>query len=158
METKICSKCKQEKHFSDFNKNRAECKICLAQYRAANRQKIAERKAQYRATNREKELLRYARERAQKKGLEFNITVDDIVIPDRCPILGYKLKQNKGKSGKTSPSLDRIDNNKGYVKGNVRVISHRANSAKGDYTLKELKAIVKDLERLDNEKRQTRTK
>lgn len=168
METKICSTCKQEKDINEFSKSRAQCKNCRAeqqaQYYSANKEKIAELTAQYRAANkekiiqyrfanREKILLGAAKKRAQQKGLDFNITEEDILIPERCPILGYKLKPNKGVPGKASPSLDRIDNNKGYVKGNVRVISHRANAAKGDFSLKELKAIVKDLERQQNERR-----
>ena len=43
------------------------------------------------------------------------------------------------------PSLDRIDGAKGYVKGNVRVISHRANMLKNDATIEELELVLKDL-------------
>jgi hypothetical protein len=80
-----------------------------------------------------------AKYRAKQKSLDFNITKEDIVIPDTCPLLGTPMK---------SPSLDRIDSTKGYIKGNVWVISNRANTLKNDATLKELKTLVENLEAL----------
>jgi hypothetical protein len=84
-----------------------------------------------------------AKRRAKEKGLEFNIDNTDIDIPILCPILGIPIVKiyTKGKStGPTSnsPSLDRIDNSKGYIKGNVRVISHKANTMKHNATSSEL--------------------
>ena len=81
-----------------------------------------------------------AKQRAVSKGEDFNIVVGDIVIPGVCPILKIPLNMNSGKSGayKNSPSLDRIDNNKSYVKGNVQVISQLANSMKGAASIEEL--------------------
>jgi hypothetical protein len=45
-----------------------------------------------------------------------------------------------------SPSLDRIDPSQGYIKGNVVVISHKANRLKNDAGLAELRALVAWLE------------
>jgi hypothetical protein len=83
-------------------------------------------------------LLSRSFSRAKRLGLEFNITAEDITIPERCPVLGLKLASN---SGDASPSVDRMDSTKGYVKGNVRVISWRANNLKSDATLVELIAL-----------------
>lgn len=77
-------------------------------------------------------LLKGAKIRAKSKGLPFDITIDDIVIPDICPVLGIPLHRNSGKAGPSSPTLDRIIPERGYVKGNVRVISYRANQIKND--------------------------
>lgn len=73
-----------------------------------------------------------AKQRCKKSGKEFNIEVSDIVIPDFCPVLGIKLNMNSGKPGayRNSPSLDRINNNKGYTKENIQVISQLANAMK----------------------------
>jgi hypothetical protein len=84
-------------------------------------------------------LLSRAKSRAKKKGLEFNIDITDIDVPIICPILGIPIikeykKGTKGGPSPNSPSLDRIDNSKGYVKGNVRVISHKANTMKHNAT------------------------
>lgn len=86
-----------------------------------------------------------AKQRCKKSTLEFSISVDDIVIPDVCPILGIKLNMNSGKSGayKNSPSLDRIDNNKGYTPDNIQVISQLANAMKGAASDEELLAFAK---------------
>jgi hypothetical protein len=88
-------------------------------------------------------LLSRAKSRAKKKGLEFNIDITDIDVPIICPILGIPIikeykKGTKGGPSPNSPSLDRIDNSKGYVKGNVRVISHKANTMKHNATSLEL--------------------
>ena len=83
--------------------------------------------------------------RAKRDGLEFTISKEDIVIPTHCPVLGMPIQRNIG-SGfhRDSPSLDRIDNTKGYTQDNIRVISNRANLLKCDATLKELELLLKD--------------
>lgn len=95
----------------------------------------AQHSANYRMRHPERNLLTLAKRRAKAKGIEFAIEEKDIDIPILCPILGIPIVKiyTKGKStGPTpnSPSLDRIDNSKGYIKGNVKVISHKANSMK----------------------------
>lgn len=92
-------------------------------------------------------LLTTTKYRASKNGIEFAITRDDIVIPDTCPILGiplFFLESDSTKKSKNpnSPSIDRIDSMKGYVVGNIRVISWRANFLKNDATNEELIAIA----------------
>lgn len=87
-------------------------------------------------------LLRNARLRAQARGLDFDLEISDIVLPELCPVLGTKISYGGGRQNENSPSLDRIDSSLGYTKGNVRVISWRANRIKSDATLSELEAIV----------------
>ena len=93
-------------------------------------------------TNPKAQMIRRLRTRAKQKGLEFSLTAGDIDIPAFCPVLGIPLNQGTGGLTGNSPSLDRVDNSKGYVKGNVRVISNRANSIKRDATLQELEQLV----------------
>lgn len=91
-----------------------------------------------------KHIFRTARARARKRGLDFDITVEDIVVPDRCPVFGMEIRHKFGSGGADdrSPSLDRIDPSKGYIKGNIRVISHRANRIKSDASKEELVMLV----------------
>ena len=89
-----------------------------------------------------------AKQRARKKELSFNIDLDDIIIPEYCPVLDIKLIRHVGeRSGffDDSPSLDRINPSLGYVKGNVRVISARANLLKNNATIDELQKVLDDL-------------
>lgn len=92
--------------------------------------------------SRDKNPLQYAlgdaKRRADKKRIPFDITLEDISIPTHCPILNIPLYRTRGKHTDNSPSLDRIDNTKGYVKGNVAVISYKANRYKSDLTLEVL--------------------
>lgn len=87
-----------------------------------------------------KKMLARAKSRSMTKNFEFDISIDDIYIPDLCPILGLELKEYKGRSGGSpgSPALDRIDNSKGYVKGNIMVISHLANQMKASASAEQL--------------------
>lgn len=111
-------------------------------YVARNKEKVAEYQKQYRqAQPTEVRLWKYAKQRAAKSGVPFDITPDDIVIPYTCPILGIVLTPFQGGVG-TSPSLDRRVNSKGYVKGNVSVISSKANNCKSNLTLDEAERLV----------------
>jgi hypothetical protein len=58
-------------------------------------------------------------------------------------VLGVEFSVSKnGKGpGDTSPSLDRIDSNLGYIKGNIKVISFKANRIKSD-------AVITDVEKV----------
>lgn len=91
----------------------------------------------------ERYLREAARCRSVKKNIDFNLALEDIHIPEYCPALGLKLFASDGKATDNSPSLDRIDNTKGYIKGNVQVISNKANRLKGDATLEDIEKLYK---------------
>lgn len=135
-------------------------------YRERNREKLVEQDRQKyirtrddrlksgiveRTENTEKYMLKNAQSRAKQKGFDFNLTIEDIVIPDVCPVLGIPLVKHFGKgvnrAQPDSPSLDRIDSSKGYVKGNVRVISWRANDLKRNATIEEVRKIIEYMKR-----------
>ena len=90
--------------------------------------------------------LQQARVRAKRRGLEFNLTLEDVSIPDTCPILGIKLVPQFGRGAgflANAPTLDRIDNSKGYVKGNVWTISGQANVMKNSADRDQLLAFAR---------------
>lgn len=86
-----------------------------------------------------------AKNRSKLNGREFDLKCEDIQIPDYCPILGIAINMNSGRSGayKNSPSLDRIDNDRGYTTDNIQVISQKANAMKHSATIHELKLFAK---------------
>ena len=96
----------------------------------------------WRLANPEAWLLRSAKSRAKKSGLPFTLSDGDISIPATCPVLGIPLKPSPRGRCDTSPSLDRVDNNKGYVPGNIVVVSWRANRLKNDASSSELRKLA----------------
>lgn len=118
-------------------------------WRSRNRDKIKEKN---RIDNlfTEKRMLTRIKSRCKIKGIPFDLNLEDIIIPTHCPILGIELTPNHGRSGyfDDSPSLDRIKPEGGYLKGNVRVISNRANMLKSNATVAEMELVLKDLIRI----------
>lgn len=109
------------------------------------------RKEQYeidrksRIKNFKRAMFTAAKYRAEQKGIEFDIDIDDIIIPDKCPILECDFVYGTSNNYSYSPSLDRIDNSKGYIKGNIQVISSKANTMKNSATQEELVKFCKNI-------------
>ena len=138
---KTCDSCKLEKELEEFGKEsrkrdglNSRCKKCHYQ-----------RISTYQKQNPEKTLLSACKTRAKKRGLPFNLEVKDIIIPEKCPMLGIKLESGRGRRGifDSSPTIDRIIPEKGYIKGNIQVVSGRANMIKSNATPDELMAVAK---------------
>ena len=104
-----------------------------------------------RALNHTKQfLLNKAKQNAKIRNREFNITIDDIIIPEKCPLLEIPLQINIGKGGAkdNSYSIDRIDSSKGYIKGNIQIMSKLANVMKNSATQKQLITFSKNILKL----------
>jgi predicted DNA-binding protein YlxM (UPF0122 family) len=134
---KRCNCCKEWKPLSGFQRSARyvggvlnTCKVCCS-----------ERNRRSKAKNPQRRLLSALKTRASQKGLEFDLTESDLEMPNRCPVLGIPIRFNNGTNGDDSISVDRIDNTKGYVRGNVIIVSRRANCLKNSATLDELERI-----------------
>jgi len=139
----VCLVCKQllsQNLFSYKVKNdpsqgiRDNCKKCSAVRAEKERMKRKEN-WKYKPTL---HMLNNSKQRAKVVDLEHTLTIDDIVIPDYCPVLNIKLETGDRKNHENAPSIDRIDNNKGYIKSNIMIMSTRANKLKKDATIDEL--------------------
>lgn len=159
---RVCQLCGVTKPLNDFLKNRCHaggrepvCKSCgntrREEFRNADpsRHRGYWRKWYLAGGNRYKTsiLLSDARRRARDYGLDFDLTADDIVIPELCPVLGITLRLDmpegrRGTACDDSPSIDRVDSAHGYVRGNVRIISWRANRIKNDGNAEEHERIA----------------
>jgi len=107
-------------------------------YRDANPSKNLE----WRHKNPQAQMIIQARKRAKQKGIPFDIMEDDFDLPKKCPVFKSVLQYGLTKQTDNSPTLDRIVPSLGYVKGNVRVISWRANRIKSDATLNEIRQVA----------------
>lgn len=105
---------------------------------AEDREGGARRQREYNRAHPEKKMIVAAKQRAAAVGVPFDITEEDIVIPDVCPILEIPMFHGEGLAHAGSPSLDRITPRNGYVRGNIQVISRKANTCKNDLTDDEL--------------------
>jgi predicted transcriptional regulator len=151
---RVCDVCNQEKnlsHFSLLDKTRkttterkSTCKKCSASIRQTEK------------LNRDwkvdaaKLLYKNIKSRCKRTGREFSIDLEDISIPEKCPVFGFDLKREDKKTWMCAPSVDRIDSSKGYIKGNVTVVSRRANILKRDATVEELELLLNYYKTLRN--------
>jgi len=163
MEKKKCIKCNIEKELHEFYKHgkyiKSKCKKCIiSKYDPESQKKknkeyyqknknilIKKRNEQKKKQNRNNpvnSLFKESEYRSKKNGINHTINKKDIIIPEKCPIFGIILEY-ASINRHNSPSLDRLDSNKGYTKDNINVISYRANFIKGNATFEEFEAIYK---------------
>ena len=161
-EVRHCLNCKQEfivKNPSNRKKKRLFCNKCIAeltnnqkrqlklQYDPEYKEHFLQGKKNSYRKNIVHTIWKRAKSRALKNNLEFNIEESDIIIPDICPLLEIPIILGDKNNYENTPSLDRIDNSKGYIKGNIWVISKKANSMKNSATFKELSTFCKNIRR-----------
>lgn len=102
------------------------------------------KRLEWKKENQEKRMLYRTRHSAKSRNIPFELQEKDIIIPEKCPVLGLTLEVGKDKASDNSPSLDKIIPSLGYTVGNVRVISQRANLLKSNATLEELRLVYED--------------
>jgi len=123
-------------------KGRAAGLARQARYRARPETKAGELARRATIAGRAQQLLKCSKAGAKRDGREHTITLADIVIPEFCPVYGLRLDCAAPARAPNLPSLDRVDNTKGYVPGNVRVISWKANCDKSDLSQDEILALA----------------
>ena len=150
---KVCNSCEQSLNLSKFSliekwninsdtKNTCKkCSIKIRQTEKLNRDwKVDAARLLY----------KNIKSRCKRMGREFSIDIKDIIIPEKCPVFGFELKREDRETWMCAPSVDRIDSSKGYIKGNVTVVSRRANIIKRDATLEELEQLFNYYKTLRN--------
>lgn len=115
-----------------INENRNHVNNRQLEYKKKNPDRVSK----WKPLSPEQKLLYSARARAKKRGLEFSITLEDVKIPDVCPV--FKTPFTSG-ARDYSPSIDRVDNDRGYTADNIMIISTKANRSKSNLTPEELK-------------------
>lgn len=160
---KICTTCKQFCFYTEYTKNASakdglqhNCKACdnarQRKRRIEKKDDLLEYSRKYQATRRNnfeyrlQMLLNASKQRATIKNREHTITLQDIKdkypVDGKCPVFGTPLQFNSSGFRDSSPSIDRIDSNKGYTKENIQIISWKANQIKRNASLEELILLV----------------
>ena len=150
---KVCNSCEQSLNLNKFSliekwninsdtKNTCKkCSIKIRQTEKLNRDwKVDAARLLY----------KNIKSRCKRINREFSIDLEDIIIPEKCPVFGFELKREDRQTWMCAPSVDRIDSSKGYIKGNVTVVSRRANILKKDATLEELEQLFNYYKTLRN--------
>lgn len=131
----------KEYRASYYQKNKKEL---LEKQKLYYLENIEDRRAynrQYANENIARKMLHAAKSRTVEKNLpRCDLSIEDIeyLIPEFCPILGMRLKRGIGTTCPESPTLDRIIPELGYTKGNIQVISSKANIMKSNASNEEL--------------------
>jgi hypothetical protein len=155
-EMKTCKICGQEKDINDFQKdNRRKdghtsfCKKCASKrandWHKKNRERHNKKMGIWRDKNKIQNPGNYlwaiAKRRAKEDSKPFSISKEDVRVPEFCPVLGVKLEFTKGMYSPNAPSIDCFIPELGYVKGNINVISHKANTMKSSATPDEIEKL-----------------
>lgn len=141
----VCAECVKLNYAKRKPKTLAELK---ERYRAdPEKFRLKERERAYRDPRRywAKHALKNAAHRAKKVGVPFALTTDYLlaIIPSTCPVFGTPFVfAGNGTTCGESASLDRLVPAKGYVEGNVMVISLFANTIKQNATAKEVARVA----------------
>jgi len=142
---KVCNECNQSLNLNKFsliekwNVNSGTKDICK---KCSTKIRQTEKLNRDWKINAAKLLYKNIKSRCKKTGREFSIDLEDIIIPEKCPVFGFELKREDKQTWMFAPSVDRIDSSKGYTKGNITVVSRRANILKRDATVEELELLL----------------
>lgn len=92
-------------------------------------------------------MIQTAKRTARKQNLPFDLDNDylESIFPkdNMCPVFGFEFTISKQKESRDrSPSLDKIIPKLGYVKGNITIVSLKANRMKNNGTLEDLQKVL----------------
>jgi len=143
---KDCTKCTMQKVGFAYGEKRRSNPTTKTQkdYDKASRQRRFEKNPfEFRL----KRTLCSCKVRAKKANVPFSITLQDLIdmfpADNLCPVLKVPFVWGTKDNKDLSPSLDRMIPELGYVKGNIKFISYKANRIKNDSTVEILENLIK---------------
>lgn len=129
-----------------FNNLTKEELILLLEDVISKKEKQRISTSKYLHDRQEYRLFHACKQNAKKKGIEFSISLEDIIIPEFCPLTGVRITNIFGRGRvPTNASIDRKNSSLGYTKENIWVISDLANRMKQNATEEELVMFAKGI-------------
>lgn len=130
-----CKTCDQDKDSSEFSPH----KQCASGFDISRCKPCKKAKVSWAKQPLDKKIFNRAKHRAKIKGWDFDIELSDIILPINCPVFGKPLIYG---DIDWAYSIDRTDSTKGYVKGNITIMSNKANRAKNNLTVEEMTLVL----------------
>lgn len=153
MTHKLCKFCNEDFLVEHANQKFC-CEMCRVEARRVYKLDYYQRKevkarmrnsaADWRSRNYVQSRLNTIKNKSKEIGVEFNLAVEDIVVPTHCPALGLELD---GHDSNHTWTIDRLIPELGYIPENIRIISGQANRLKNNSTLWEMRALLAYMER-----------
>lgn len=148
-----------QKHAKDYWQRKKESgetveinrrnKAARAKHYENNKGRLLESARIHRHNNYIKCALQRIKSRCKRLDIIFDLEPCDITLPSHCPVFGIELSIGRGRGAlDNSPSFDRIVPSLGYVRGNVIIVSNKANRMKNSGSIEEMKQLVNYYERL----------
>jgi len=129
-----CSNCGKEKPAKDFSmSDKTKCGYDTSCCKLCKRSKV-----NWQNVSIERRIYHRTKGRAKRKGIPFNIDLEDIELPEKCPVFDKPFIYG---DHSWTYSIDRIEPDKGYVKGNIQIISNKANMMKSNASFEEVEAL-----------------
>lgn len=158
-ETCVCRHCQRELPIDQFHRNklgangrRSKCKRCSTTETREWRRRLPmesrrAKRLRHQQINPKSYFWSHAKRLAKNAGVPFDLAKDDIELPTHCPLLEIELVYfATGEKVDGSASVDRIFADRGYVAGNVRIISDLANRMKNSATAEQIKRLASNID------------
>ena len=131
----ICKCCCNNKPAKDFSKHNG----CIIGYDTSRCKSCKKSRNDWKNVTLTKKIFNRIKARAKLRNIEFNLELNDLIIPEKCPVFNREFIYN---DPDWTYSVDRIDPLKGYVKTNIQIISNKANRLKNNATIEDIEKLL----------------
>lgn len=87
----------------------------------------------------EKRMYNRVKQRSKRRGILFELKIEDIVLPEECPVFHTPFIYG---DPDWTYSIDRINPNKGYSPDNIQILSNKANRLKNNASIEDLETVL----------------
>ena len=139
---RVCRECGLKAHTIEDLKRFGKAKTSKYGRRNLCHKCENKRQRKYNRQNIEKAPLKYTlfslKGRARRKGVKFDLDIEHLrhlwsECGGKCPMTGVSMLKKSYVNNPLAMTVDRLDGKKGYIKGNVRLVSRWYNIARSNW-------------------------